>query len=201
MSIVASFSITKGKMRLVILDLLLPLQKLAQKCGNPEPRITEKFVTQARCLLQDGDVLLSRENWRLTNPFVPGFWGHAAIYRDGRVIEAVGSGVRTEQFFRWAYGKDHIAILRPVGVSASVRYIASTIARDQIGAEYDFKFDPSTKAFYCSELVTYAYSVATDGKFDFKLREFWGVLTSTPQDLYNAIQDDKFELILEETNP
>lgn len=173
---------------------------MAQKLGNPEPKISEKFVIEAKAKLQDGDILLSREDWKLTNPFVPGFWGHAAIYRDGRVIEAIGIGVRSDDFYRWAYGKDHIAVLRPVGVSSAVRYIAATIARDQIGAFYDYKFDPSTKAFYCSELVTHSYTIATDGSFDFKLREFWGVLTSTPQDFYNAIADIKFELICEEVN-
>lgn len=186
--------------RLVILNLLTPVQKWMQTIGNPEPRISYRFVREAVPLLMDGDILLSREEWRLTNPFVPGTWGHAAIYRKGFAIEAIGSGVRREDIFRWMYQKDSIAVIRPVGVDAEDMKGAAVIASQQIGAPYDYLFEPSAKAFYCSELITYAYDVVTCGKFPFKPRESFGVETSTPQDLYNAISDGKFTLIIEEIN-
>jgi uncharacterized protein YycO len=182
----------KESLRRLILSALTPVQKWAQKIGNPEPRISEKFVNDLKAKIQDGDILLSREEWRLTNPFVPGFFGHSAMYRDGRVIEAVGEGVRSECYYRWMYSKDHVAALRPP-LSQAVRYIASTIARDQIGAPYDYQFEDDPKAFFCSELTRYAYRIATDGKFD--------PSTMTPQDQYDACKNAKtFDLILEEIN-
>lgn len=166
-----------------------------QKIGNPEPQISYQFVDEATKVLKNGDLLLSRENWRLTNPFVPGFWGHAAVYKDGFAIEAIGTGVRRENIYRWMYQKDSIAILRPR--SGNGELIAS-IAEAQIGAEYDFLFEPNAKAFYCSELYVYSYNWAHDTKRIYLIDQF-GVETSTPQDLYN-LRENVFDVIKEERN-
>jgi uncharacterized protein YycO len=186
--------------RLLILNILTPVQKVMQRLGNPEPRISYQFVRKIVPQLKDGDILLSRENYRLTNIFVPGFWGHAAIYRKGYAIEAIGSGVRKEDIYRWLYQKDSVCVLR-TRLDENDTKAAATIAVHQIGAPYDYLFSPEAKAFYCSELVTYAYDKVTSGKFPFKPRKSFGVETSTPQDLYNAaVIDGKFDLIFEEKN-
>jgi hypothetical protein len=202
--------------RLLILDALTPIQKIAQHIGKPEPRISSHFVRTMIPLLNVGDVLLSREEWRLTNPFVPGFWGHAALYvGNGLVVEAIGdyrewdkqtnkfivkNGVRIEDVNRFFYTKDSAAILRaplPIGIRAS----AANIACSLVGRPYDYGFSPSTNAFYCSEVVTYCLSEASESTFNFNVREKFGVYTSTPQDLWDAAAiDDKFVMVGSEIN-
>lgn len=170
-----------------------------QTIGNPEPRISHEFVELVLKNIQVGDVLLSRERWRLTNPFVPGYWGHAAIYfGSDKVIEAIGSGVRDESLLRWLYQKDSVAILRPVGLQRDECELAARIAFAQKGLPYDYQFVPNANAFYCSELVTFAYASATAGRFNFYPRETLGTNTVLPQDFWDAI--DKFDRVASEIN-
>lgn len=199
------------RLRYLILISLGPIQRLAQKIGNPEPQLSDKFVREVMLTIQDGDVLLSRENWKLTNPFVPGFWGHAAIFFDGKVIEAVGdfkdeegklgNGVRRESLPRWLYQKDSVVLLRPRFATEQEAELAGRLADLKVGTGYDYLFTPSTETFYCSELITFAYqeAMASVGKESpFIIRKQLGVETTTPQDIYDA--KDKFEIFAEEIN-
>ncbi len=193
--------------RLVILNLLKPVQRIAQRLGNPEPRLSNKFATAVVANLQDGDLLLSRENWKLTNPFVPGFWGHAAVYYQGKIYEAIGdyidddgnkgNGVRGEHPYRWLFQKDSVAHLR-VMTEPGQRAVIGMLAKSQSGKRYDYSFRPSAEAFYCSELFVYGHNIAVPDNKIIKLDKF-GVETSTPQDLYD-LQATHLDLLREEIN-
>lgn len=135
--------------------------------------------------LQPGDILLEKTPFRLTDRFIPGHFGHAALYvgddealrglglfhdevvrhhrkesAAGRtIVEALRSGTQLsplEQFLNI----DDLAILRPkpsVISEAEVRE-AIGLAFSHLGKKYDFNFDTNTwDSIVCSELIFQSY--------------------------------------------
>jgi hypothetical protein len=45
-----------------------------------QPFITVNQIDRLQPRLRPGDILLERRNWYLSNPFLPGFWPHSALY-------------------------------------------------------------------------------------------------------------------------
>jgi hypothetical protein len=45
-----------------------------------DPFITQEQIDQVKNRICPGDIILERRNWYLSNPFLPGFWPHAALY-------------------------------------------------------------------------------------------------------------------------
>lgn len=196
-------------LRLKLLEWLTPLQKLASRLGNPEPKLSEDFAVLVKGIIENGDVLLSKENWRLTSLFIKGFYKHAAIYRNGYVIEAVGdywvwengkkvkrNGVRRVELLHWLYGKDSVAVQRPE-TDGEIKNLAAWMAEIQLGKKYDYTFFGGSKAFYCSGLIVFAYDVASNSDFPVKHRRVMGVETTLPQDIYDTRH---FTLVAEERN-
>jgi len=184
--------------RIIILSLLTPVQRWMQKIGNPEPKISSFFAEYAVKNLEDGDLLLSKEDWRLTNLFVPGKWGHAAVFYQGNVIEAIGSGVRKENVHRWLYQKDSVCILRP-RIKKELRSCIGTVCRAQIGKPYDYEFIADADSFYCSELYVWAHNQFCAPVAMLRFKKYMFLETSTPQALYDMRQK-YFDMIAEELN-
>lgn len=134
--------------------------------------------------LRAGDILLEKTPFRLTDKFIPGHWGHAAIWvgtedelkalgiwdhpvvlpyqpdiRAGNgIVEALRNGVvmnPVEHFLNI----DDLAVLRhetrdPADISEVIIQ-----ALRQVGKSYDFNFDvETTDRIVCSELVYLAYT-------------------------------------------
>ena len=130
-----------------------------------------------------GDILLEKTPFRLTDSFIPGHWGHVAIWvgneaelrelgiwdhpavlphqaaiRAGRgVVEALRSGVvmNSQQHF---INIDDLAVLRHEDLPPSQRIEVILQALRQVGKAYDFNFDVrTTDRIVCSELVYHSY--------------------------------------------
>ncbi|MDH3973512.1 MAG: YiiX/YebB-like N1pC/P60 family cysteine hydrolase [Deltaproteobacteria bacterium] len=129
--------------------------------------------------LRAGDILLEKTPFRLTDKFIPGHWGHVAIWigteeelkalgiwdhavvqkyheqiQSGRsVVEALRPGVEMNRLTRFL-NIDDIAVIR--GKEMTKKEKGETIIRAlrQVGKEYDFNFDvETTDKIVCSELV------------------------------------------------
>ena len=133
--------------------------------------------------LQAGDVLLEKTPFRLTDSFIPGHWGHAAVWigdeqelralglwehpvvvahqaeiRRGRgVVEALRSGVQMNTLAHFS-NVDDLAVLRHRHLDREARRRVILQALRQVGKAYDFNFDTqSANRIVCSELVYHAY--------------------------------------------
>lgn len=133
--------------------------------------------------LQPGDILLEKTPFRLTDAFIPGHWGHVAIWvgneeqlrelgiwehplvqryqqdiRKGRgVVEALREGV-TMNKLKHFLNVDDLAVLRHEQLSPAQRSEVVLQALRQVGKAYDFNFDvETTDRIVCSELVYHAY--------------------------------------------
>jgi len=143
----------------------------------------DRVYEAVRAGLQAGDVLLEKTPFRLTDSFIPGHWGHAAVWigteaelRDlglwehpvvaahrkaisrGRgVVEALRSGVEMNSLQHFL-NVDDLAVLRHRALSDDARREVILQALRQVGKAYDFNFDTqSADRIVCSELVYHAY--------------------------------------------
>lgn len=154
--------------------------------------------------LRAGDILVERTPFRLTNSFIPGRWGHAALWvgseaelqalgiwndpvvqpyqeiiRSGRrVIEALRSGVELNSLGQFL-NVDDVAVLRHGTLGAGEKAEAILQALRQMGKRYDFNFDVQTRdRVGCAELLYHAY-----GHIDWPTRRQLGRSVIIPDDI------------------
>ncbi|MGL6123893.1 MAG: YiiX/YebB-like N1pC/P60 family cysteine hydrolase, partial [Shewanella sp.] len=140
--------------------------------------LSEVHLRAAQRYLLPGDVFLTRTNGEFSNLLIPGFWKHAAIAIDSKyVVEAVGMGVRITTIEEFLYKKDHMAIMRPKFALQTQMEQASAVAQEMVGKPYDLFFQPGADAFFCSELVQFAYEQVLGQSIPFTKRKTFGVLT------------------------
>lgn len=166
------------------------------------------------------DILLEKSPFALTDKFIPGHYGHAALYlgtqkelealgvwdhpkiiphhdqiRNGKtIIEAVRSGVRLtslEEFMNI----DEVTLMRKKDGLLSSDEVVERFTRgiDQFGKKYDFNFDISTlDKIICSDLI---YIVFGNVKWPTHYRV--GRATLTPDDLAEILfyKGTRFEMV------
>ena len=133
--------------------------------------------------LQPGDILLEKTPFRLTDQFIPGYWGHAAIWvgnekelrkldlwdapqvkpwqqkikNNHSIIEALRSGVELDPLSQFM-NIDDMVVLRDNSMSTTQLRQVIINAFRQLGKSYDFNFDiSSSDRIVCSELVYVSY--------------------------------------------
>lgn len=169
--------------------------------------------------LEPLDILLERTPFRLTSKFIPGYFGHVAIWtgneqqlRDlgvwdhpsvvpyqkavqegSRIIEALRSGVEYNTFQHFLNIDDLVAmrIKNPLTPEQKKRYLI--MAFEQLGKAYDFNFDVETEdRIVCSEL---AYVVYQDT--DWPTARMIGRATISPDNVASeAFEGRPFEPVL-----
>ena len=142
----------------------------------------KKVINSVRLQLKPMDVLLEKTPFRLTDKFIPGHFGHVAIWvgteeelkaaelwndplikpyqkeiSEGKsVLEALRNGVQLNTLDKFM-DVDDVAVLR---INKMDLKAVERRAFRQLGKEYDFNFDVETlDKIVCSELV---YQVFTD---------------------------------------
>ncbi|PIK16163.1 YiiX/YebB-like N1pC/P60 family cysteine hydrolase [Halobacteriovorax sp. JY17] len=179
--------------------------------------VKEKLMSK----LQPLDILFEKTPFALTDTFIPGHFGHAALYlgteeqlknlemwetslikpyqdriRKGEtIIEAIRPGVGLTTLDRFLE-IDEIAIVRQKSLIKDTfeMYEIYRRALDQIGKKYDFNFDvETTDKIVCSELLFFAF-----GKINWPTVYILGRPTISPDNLAELTFYDnsplKFEL-------
>lgn len=145
--------------------------------GQPE------LVDHVSARLRAGDILLEKTPFRLTDSFIPGHWGHVAVWigtpdelralgiwehpvvrkhhaeiEAGRgIVEALRSGVKMNTVPHFM-NIDDLAVLRDSEMLEGQRVQVILQALRQVGKGYDFNFDvESTDRIVCSELVYHTF--------------------------------------------
>lgn len=167
--------------------------------------------------LQAGDILIERTPFRLTDSFIPGRWGHAALwvgsaeelqalgiwddpvvqpYRDTilsgrRVVEALRSGVELNSLGHFL-NVDDVAVLRHGNLGSAQKAQVILQALRQMGKRYDFNFDVETRdRLGCAELIYHAY-----GQVDWPTRRQLGRSVIVPDDIaVRAVGDGPFVVV------
>lgn len=160
-------------------------------------------------LLKKGTIFLTRTEGEATTILIPGFWKHAAVYTpksnalvDEVVTEAVGEGVIENDLVSFLMKKDFVLALEPLFLGDKKEQImgrAAEIAGEQMGKPYDYDFEfriSNNEAFYCSELIWWAYDKACKEfgiECPFVPRKRLGEATITPDDIAKAAS--KFQIV------
>jgi len=115
---------------------------------------------QGYSVLRPGDIILSRDDWKLSSFLIPGDLAHAALCvgkpdegASFEVAEMVGTGYRKSEFYDICHESDRVVILRCKDWDDEyvLRVIETCLSFE--GADYDINFDLGIKTLYCSELI------------------------------------------------
>ena len=114
---------------------------------------------QIQDLIDPGMVVLTRKEHELSNFFIPGYWTHAAmIASDEYIVEATSKGVHRSTIKEFLTIVDDFVLLKPAFCTDQLMVRASKYAINAVGNPYNFSFRHGNNAFYCSELVYWAYA-------------------------------------------
>jgi uncharacterized protein YycO len=188
--------------RTILLNASIPIQKIMQKMHPPEAQTTVEMAQIALQYMRSGDCLCSREVWRFTSLFIPGFWTHSAVFGfvndQPSVIEAIGEGVRIVPWLDWVIEMNNWCVLRPTGTTEHQGQETFRYAQTKIGEPYNYMFSPKARGFWCSGLTYWCWSMTGRWGGDvFTRRLTWGEWVVTPDDFYEASKKGKLEVILE----
>lgn len=185
------------------------IQSRHGKLYDPSPERIKELEAQ----LQPLDILLEKTPFRLTDKFIPGHWGHVAIWtgnkeqlqaigawnhpavvpfhdeienKGKRIIEALRPGVQYNTLHHFMDIDDFAAVRYQKELTRAERNIYMINAFEQIGKVYDFNFDVETdERIVCSEL---AYVTFDD--MDWPVAKAAGRYTISPDNVGEKVGDN-----------
>lgn len=174
------------------------------------PFITVEQIEKLQVRLRPGDIILERRNWYLSNPCLPGFWPHSALYV-GRIDDLIRLGVADHPAVRahWTECQTLAPDGRPRTVIEAVsegvilnslthsmhadyaavlrprlsdEQTATAVARafEHLGKPYDFNFDFDDTGKLVCSQVI---CLAYQGMLDFPLKRILGRNTLPPVEI------------------
>lgn len=191
----------KLHLRSTLVKMFRPFSAITGKISWPcKAKIHPKTAEIILRIVEPGDVLVLKKRGHMSNLFIPGFYKHAAIVTGNPwIVDAVAPEVRIIHGLDLLTQYDHCALLRPNFLTLEEKEISARTAKKFIGKPYDFSFEEGTKAFYCSELVTYCIRQAWSWKrklpCPWQHRDVFGMLTVVPQDFYDSSKFTKIFVI------
>lgn len=108
--------------------------------------------------LKKWDIVCMKSPYRLTDKFIPGYFGHVGIYLGDNVFaESTQKGVVYSHSHNFADGNIYV-IIRPNTVTHEQNKRMLRVLKAQIGKNYDFNFNvESPDLIFCTELVYLVY--------------------------------------------
>ena len=143
-----------------------------------------------RRILQPGDIILGRDNKKLTTLLIGGEFSHAALCVEQQdceytVAEMTHTDYTKSYFFDICKEADRVVILRCDDFDSE--YIKKVVAKCRTfeSCKYDTSFELGVRALYCSELV---YLSDFERRLDVNLEDLkaLGRKYISPDGLYNA---------------
>jgi hypothetical protein len=148
------------RFRMAFYPFVFVSNKINWRMGRPY-KCNSVNINSLHPLLQPGMVVLSHKDFEFTNLFIRGYWTHSAIVIDhAHIVEATSKGVelkRTNDFF---ISVDDFIVLKPSFCGSSEMEEACWYVKKVVGYPYNFTFLHGRKAFYCTELIYWAYMQA-----------------------------------------
>ncbi len=160
-------------------------------------------------VLQPYDIVLMKSSQNLTDFFIPGYFGHSAIWLGSDryqalsekstkphidspyMIEAVREGVKMSSLEAFASGEVFL-VLRPKNLSLSQKLSIFHNSTMHLGKPYDFNFDSeASDMISCPELTFLAYDF-----IDWETSSILNKTFITPDDIFmTATRDSSIEIV------
>lgn len=153
---------------------------------KPEP---EKNVGRLLPNLKKWDIILQKSPGRLTDKFIPGYFGHAAIYLGDSVFaEGLHNGIVKSDPVHFAEGESFL-IIRMKSISTENDKKFEQLVKGQMGKKYDFHYDLNLPdRLSCTELI---YCVYEDTRWQTQKKSY-GHMLFPDQIVQTAMEDETF---------
>ena len=174
---------------------LKDILRTVNKIGIHPYLVDGDSLSRALINYRPGDCILTYAALETTSILQGSKYTHASIgVHNARIVDATGSlGLAERVALSPMIGCGRICVLRPAiaeDLRSDIAFLASDTARK--GIPYDWSFEPSSDALYCSEAYVHFLNMIVPGSI--AMRERFGRLVIYPDDIRN---DSLFDVVCE----